>query len=32
MRPAAASHALGRGRGPLRASSATCNIPLTNAA
>jgi len=32
MRPAAASHALGRSRATLRASSATCNIPLTNAA
>jgi len=32
MRAAAASHALGRGRGSLRASTVTCNIPLTNAA
>ena len=32
MRQAAASHALDRGREPLRASSVNCNIPLTNAA
>ena len=32
IRQAAASHALDRGREPLRASSVNCNIPLTNAA